>query len=174
MVMRLMAAEVRGAPGVQRDDFADLFHAHATRLVRLAALLGDTDPEDVVQEAFCKVYAARARLVPGEGGNVVGYLNRTVVNLVRDRHRRLETARDKEHLVLVDRIAVVGEPDSRNDIVRALGRLPQRKREALVLRYWLDLPLSKIAETMGVRTGTVKALISRGLDALALDLEVDR
>lgn len=104
----------------------------------------------------------------------MGYLNRTVVNLVRDRHRRLETARDKEHLVLVDRIAVVGEPESRNDIVQALGRLPQRKREALVLRYWLDLPLSKVAETMGVRTGTVKALISRGLDALALDLEVDR
>jgi len=43
-----------------------------------------------------------------------------------------------------------------------------------VLRYWLDLPLAEIAATMGVRTGTVKALISRGLDALALDLEVDR
>jgi RNA polymerase sigma factor (sigma-70 family) len=76
--------------------------------------------------------------------------------------------------VLVDAVAPAGEPESRTAVTAALARLPQRKREALVLRYWLDLPLAEIATTMGVRTGTVKALISRGLDALALDLEVDR
>lgn len=165
--------EARG-PAVDVDDFADLFHTHAARMVRLAVLLGDPDPEDAVQEAFCKVYGARGRLRQGEDGNVVGYLNRTVVNLVRDRHRRVATARSREHLVLVDALAPVHEPEERTAVMAALGRLPQRKREALVLRYWLDLPLAEIAETMGVRTGTVKALISRGLDALAVDLEVDR
>jgi DNA-directed RNA polymerase specialized sigma24 family protein len=44
------------------DRFGALFFAHAPRLVRLAALLGDDDPEDVVQESFCKLYAARGRL----------------------------------------------------------------------------------------------------------------
>lgn len=155
-------------------DFADLFHSHAARLVRLAALLGDPDPEDVVQEAFCKVYAARGNLRDGDEGNVVGYLNTAVVNQVRDRHRRRETARSKEHLVLVDAVTTAGEPERRTAVMAALAGLPQRRREALVLRYWLDLPLAEIAATMGVRTGTVKALISRGLDALALDLEVDR
>ena len=76
--------------------------------------------------------------------------------------------------MLVDALAPVREPEDRTAVMAALGRLPQRKREALVLRYWLDLPLAEIAATMGVRTGTVKALISRGLDALAVDLEVDR
>ncbi len=165
--------EARG-PGVDADDFADLFHTHAPRLVRLAALLGDPDSEDAVQEAFCKVYDARGRLRRHEDGNVVGYLNRTVVNLVRDRHRRVATARSREHLVLVDAGTPSRSPEERTAVLTALSRLPQRKREALVLRYWLDLPLADIAETMGVRTGTVKALISRGLDALALDLEVDR
>lgn len=171
--MRQLTTDVERTAAVGTDDFADLFHTHAARLVRLAALLGDPDPEDVVQEAFCKVYGARARL-RGEDGNVVGYLNRTVVNVVRDRHRRVVTARGREHLVLVDAVAPVREPESRTAVMAALAGLPQRKREALVLRYWLDLPLAEIAEAMGVRTGTVKALISRGLDALATDLEVDR
>jgi RNA polymerase sigma factor (sigma-70 family) len=167
--------EAEGTRTVHTDDrFADLFHTHAARLVRLAALLGDPDPEDVVQEAFCRVYGARGRLRDGEDGNVVGYLHTAVVNQVRDRHRRSETVRGRQHLVLVDAIAPVGEPESRTVVISALARLPQRKREALVLRYWLDLPLGEIAQTMGVRTGTVKALISRGLDALAEDLEVDR
>jgi RNA polymerase sigma factor (sigma-70 family) len=159
---------------VENDDFADLFFGHAARLVRLAALLGDPDPEDAVQEAFCKVYAARGRLHEDGTGSVSGYLHTAVVNLVRDRHRRRTTALDKQHLVLVEAVTPLVEPESRTAVLAALSRLPQRKREALVLRYWLDLPLAEIATTMGVRTGTVKALISRGLDALALDLEVDR
>jgi RNA polymerase sigma factor (sigma-70 family) len=172
--MRQLTRDAKGAAGVDADDVADLFYGHAGRLVRLAALLGDPDPEDVVQEAFCKVYAARGRLSQHGTGNVSGYLHTTVVNLVRDRHRRRSTAREKQHLVLVDTVTRAEEPESRTAVTAALARLPLRKREALVLRYWLDLPLADIAATMGVRTGTVKALISRGLDALALDLEVDR
>ena len=38
-----------------------------------------------------------------------------------------------------------------------------RQREALVLRFWMDLPLAAIADAMGVRMGTVKSQISRGL-----------
>ncbi|MGZ4504010.1 MAG: sigma factor, partial [Nocardioidaceae bacterium] len=64
------------------DDFGVLFFGHAARLVRLAALLGDDDPEDVAQEAFCKLYDARDRLRADEAA-VVAYLNRIVVNEVR-------------------------------------------------------------------------------------------
>jgi RNA polymerase sigma factor (sigma-70 family) len=165
--------ETRGTVGVDVDDFADLFHVHAARLVRLAALLGDPDPEDVVQEAFCKVYGARRRLRRGEDGNVVGYLNTAVVNTVRDRQRRRSVARERQHLLVAGH-ADHREPENRTAVVAALERLPQRRREALVLRYWLDLPLAEIAAVMGVRTGTVKSLISRGLDTLAVDLEVER
>ena len=56
--------------------------------------------------------------------------------------------------------ADVGE---RQAVVDALGLVPQRQREALVLRFWLDLPVAEIAEVMGVRTGTVKSQLSRGL-----------
>ena len=48
----------------------------------------------------------------------------------------------------------------------ALLRLPARQREAIVLRYYLDLPEAEIAGVMRVSRGTVKSATSRGLAAL--------
>jgi RNA polymerase sigma factor (sigma-70 family) len=55
-----------------------------------------------------------------------------------------------------------------------LARIAPREREAIVLRYWLDLPLAEIADVMAVQTGTVKSLLSRGIARLAVDLEDPR
>lgn len=175
--MQTLTGTTRGTVDTHERGFTALFHAHALRLVRLAALLGDDDPEDVAQEAFCKLYAARDRLRrpdpdhPDGDGQVVAYLNRIVVNLVRDRHRRRTVARRDAHLLtLVDMAPPAADAGERSDVLAALAALPQRQREALVLRYWLDLPLAEIATSMGVRLGTVKSQISRGLDALEAGL----
>ena len=156
------------------DRFGALFFAHAARLVRLAALLGDDDPEDVVQESFCKLYAARGRLrgrFRAEDAEVVSYLNRIVVNEVRGRQRRRQMARRDAHLLTTadttDPTAVHGD---RRAVVEALAGLPPRQREAMVLRFWMDLPLAAIADAMGVRIGTVKSQISRGLDVVGAAL----
>jgi len=155
---------------VDEDQFATLFFGHAVRLVRLAALLGDDDPEDVVQESFAKLYAARSRLRAGDGDRddrVVPYLNRIVVNEVRDRHRRRGVARrDAPRVAVRDVAQIAADPSDHSDVLAVLRTLPQRQREALVLRFWLDLPLAGVAEAMGVRIGTVKSQISRGLDAM--------
>lgn len=147
------------------DAFARLFFAEAGRLVRLAAFLGAVDPEDVVQEAFCKVFAGRARL-RGEESDNAQYLTRAVVNEIRDRHRRREVARRKAHLV--PGASLVAPPDSgeRLSVRQAVAALPLRQREAIVLRYWLDLPLDEVASAMGVRPGTAKSTVSRALEAL--------
>lgn len=143
--------------------FDQLFFAHAGRLVRLAGLLGAADPEDVVQEVFARVYAGRSRLT----SSAAGYLTRSVVNEVRDRHRRSAVARRGAHLLVQPEVRAAGyDAGDRVAVLAALANLPARQREALVLRFWLDLPLAEIAVTMGVRTGTVKSQISRGLDAL--------
>jgi RNA polymerase sigma-70 factor (sigma-E family) len=165
--MQMVSTDTRGS--VDQDWFGDVFFAHAARLVRLAALLGDDDPEDVVQEAFCKLYDARTRL---RGPNPVPYLNRIVVNEVRDRHRRRGVARRDAHLLVFADVAPTGlETGDREALLEALAALPQRQREALVLRYWLDLPLSEIADAMAIRVGTVKSQISRGLDQLQATLD---
>src|SRR4051794_19200908 len=175
--MQVQSSDARGRHVTEeRDRFGALFFAHAARLVRLAALLGDDDPEEVVQESFCRLYAARGRL-EAEDAKVVAYLNKIVVNEVRSRHRRQQVARRDAHLLTtVD----MGDPsavhDDRRAVVEAVVGVSARQREALVLRFWMDLPLAAIADAMGVRIGTVKSQISRGLAVVgaALREEAER
>jgi len=148
-------------------DFDAIYAGHVTRVVRLAALLGAEDPEDVAQEAFCRLYAARARVREPE---LVAYLNRIVVNELRSRARRHRVAIGKRHLLAVSDNSPAASGD-RTAVLAELARLPQRQREALVLRYWLDLPFERVAEAMGVATGTAKSQVSRGLKALAVALD---
>ena len=144
------------------SEFDEIYVGHVARVVRFAALLGAEDAEDVAQEAFCRLYAARARVREAE---VVPYLNRIVVNEVRSRARRQVVATRKRHLLAVSDTAPAASGD-RAAVLAELGRLPQRTREAIVLRYWLDLPFDQVAETMGVATGTAKSQVSRGLRTL--------
>lgn len=158
-----------GSSLVVEDQFTELFHAHAGRLVRLAALLGDQDPEDAAAEAFCKFYKARSRVTSPD--RPVGYLNRILVNEVRDRHRRRSVERRDAHLVAVPSSAVpASDLGDHDQLVRALATLPHRQREVLVLRYWLDLPITDIAVVMGTGVGTVKSQLSRGLNRLQVTL----
>ena len=105
------------------EGFDALFFAHASRLVRLAGLLGAADPEDVVQEAFAKVYAARHRL--DDQTRAVPYLNRVVVNEVRDRHRRSSVARRDAHLLVVrDQHLPAFDTGDRSAVLAELRALP--------------------------------------------------
>jgi RNA polymerase sigma-70 factor, ECF subfamily len=52
------------------------------------------------------------------------------------------------------------------DLRAALRKLALDQREALVLRYYLDLPLEEVAAITGVPVGTVKSRVNRGLAAM--------
>ena len=56
-------------------------------------------------------------------------------------------------------------------VVDALRRLPRRQRDCLVLRYYLDLPIAEIAETLGLSANSVKTHLARGLRRMSLELE---
>lgn len=148
-------------------DFDAIYAGHVARLVRLAALLGADDPEDVAQEAFVRLYAARSRVREPE---LVPYLNRIAVNEVRSRARRRQTAIGKRHL-LTALTSTPGPTGERTAVLAAVARLPQRQREAVVLRYWLDLPFDQVAQAMGVTAGTAKSQVSRALRTLSVTLD---
>jgi RNA polymerase sigma factor (sigma-70 family) len=57
--------------------------------------------------------------------------------------------------------------DDRRHVLAALATLPPRRREVLVLRYWLGLNETEIAAALGISRGTVKSTAARGLAALA-------
>jgi RNA polymerase sigma-70 factor (sigma-E family) len=146
-----------------RDRLAALFVAEYDALVRLARLLGDpADAEDVVQSAFVRVYRRGRLRDPGLAG---AYLRQTVVNLTRSGWRRRSVARrHAPALVVKDSI----DPDLAGALAirAAIGSLPTRQREAVVLRYYADLSEADTAEVMGVAVGSVKGYTSRGLAKL--------
>ena len=140
------------------DGFDDLYRREYEPMLRVAYLLVDSDQlaEEAVHDAFAKVFERWRRLdQPG------AYLRTCVINRCRDlqRRRRLERSR-----------AVASAPEATDleadEVVDALAKLPMRQRAALVLRYYEDLSEADIAEALGVRPGTVKSLLSRGLDQL--------
>ncbi len=53
----------------------------------------------------------------------------------------------------------------------ALRGLPDRQRQALVLRYYADLSEAQIAEMMGISKGAVKSHTARGMASLRAILE---
>jgi RNA polymerase sigma factor (sigma-70 family) len=55
-------------------------------------------------------------------------------------------------------------------VISALAGLPARRREVLVLRYWLGLTDTEIAEVLGISRPTVSSTAARALSALATDL----
>jgi RNA polymerase sigma factor (sigma-70 family) len=136
-------------------------------MVRLADLLGADDPEDIAQEAFARLLKKHDRLRDPDAA--VAYVRAIVCNLTRNRHRHLRVVRLRTPAARHEdssEQAVILREDHR-EVLAALAGLPGRRREAIVLRYWLDLSEREIAEAMGVSPGTVKSSVSRGLAALA-------
>lgn len=165
----------RGALGRPDDagpPVTALYQAHGVGLIRLAVvMLGDRPAaEDVVQEAFCGLYRRWDRL--DDPGNALRYLRSSVLNGCRSALRnrgRLRFAAGPEPAMpdtveSAESTALVGE--EHRAVLAALRRLPDRQREALVLRFYLELSEAEIAAAMGVSPGTVKSTVSRALAAL--------
>jgi len=135
----------------------------------------DSDAEDVVAEAFCELHRRYRRLRDPDAA--LPYLRSAVCNLSRMRLRHLEVVRRHETPPPGDAEsaeATVMLREDHREVVTALRRLPFRQRQALVLRYWLDLREVDVAAAMGITPGAVKAHTSRAMAALERELEVRR
>lgn len=161
-------------------DVAVIFRRYHADLVRLALLLvGDrASAEDVVQDVFTRLCAGRREL---HQDSALAYVRTAVVNGCRSVLRRRTLAR---------RIAVTGAApwrevqesaeytvilaEDRRRVLAALAALPGRRREVLVLRFYLGLPVAEVAAMLGISQGSVKSAAARGLAALAGELGEER
>ena len=143
-----------------RQHVSALYQAHALALVKLAVLMtGDqSTAEDVVQDAFLGLYRRWQAL--HDADKALGYLRSSVLNGCRSVHR----VRFRRQAVVLDppgqadsaeAEALLGE--AHREVLVALRRLPPRQREAVVLRYYLDMTEDQAAQAMGVSRGTVKS-----------------
>jgi RNA polymerase sigma-70 factor (sigma-E family) len=153
-----------------------LYRVHVLGLTRLAVvMLGDRPAaEDVVQDAFCGLYTHWWRL--SDPAKALPYLRSSVLNGCRNHRRRRyragwepagwQSAESAESSVLL--------AEEHREVLAGLQRLPARQREALVLRFYLDLAEPEIAQTMGISQGTVKSTTSRALAALGRILREEK
>jgi RNA polymerase sigma-70 factor (sigma-E family) len=155
------------------SELDEAYRAHYRSLVKLASLLVDDVGvcEELVQDAFVAVHRRR----PDDPSKLPAYLRSAVLNGARSHLRRQAVRRGPRRLApsvvgLSPEAGVVLRDDQRA-VLDAMRTLPDRQRDVLVLRYWLDLSESEIAQTLGIAGGTVKTHVSRGLDALARMLE---
>jgi RNA polymerase sigma-70 factor (sigma-E family) len=160
-----------------RQQVTELFQAHALGLVRLAAIMVGDQPtaEDVVQDAFIGLY--RRWVALDDPDKALGYLRASVLNgcrmVHRSRHRRGRvTLAAPGDVRSAEESALLGEAN--REVLDALSRLPARQREAVVLRYYLDMTEERAAQAMRISRGTVKSATSRGLAALSRMLKDER
>jgi RNA polymerase sigma-70 factor (ECF subfamily) len=150
-------------------DFDEFYAASSRRVLgQLYAMTGDlAAAEDAVADAFTRAWQrwASVRLTESPEAWVRTVAARTAVSSWRKtRNRLLAHGRAREpvdiaapspdHVVLID----------------ALRKVPQKQRQALVLLYFADLSVAEIALEMRAAEGTVKSWLSRGRQALLVDL----
>jgi len=163
-----------------RSTVAELFRDHHGELVRLAVLMvGDVPTaEDVVQDVYTRLHS-RAHQHQHQPEDPLPYVRAAVLNGCRSALRRRGVARrvklvhcasQRHEQVLASAESEVILSEERRQVLAALARLPRRRREVLVLRYYLGLSEAEIAAVLGISPGTVKSTAARGLAALARDL----
>jgi RNA polymerase sigma-70 factor (ECF subfamily) len=132
------------------------------------------DAADLVQDALVHTFSrARVGLAPAKAE---AYVRRAILNGAIDRSRRSSRWRGIRHLAATD--AEVASPaedaDERIDLLAMVQALPPRQRACIVLRYYDDLTVDAIAETLGIGAGSVKRYLSDGVAGLAARLDADR
>jgi RNA polymerase sigma-70 factor (ECF subfamily) len=164
---------------VQDDDeeaFATFVSRYQRRFYRLAYgyLHNHDETLDAVQEAFIKVYRARASWEPR--ANPFTWAYRIVANHCIDmlRKRRSDTysideddddgrARDIEDKDAVNPLGAQVQREEAERVREAILMLPDRQREILILRHYEGLSLQEIAEAQECALGTVKSSLHRAL-----------
>jgi RNA polymerase sigma-70 factor (ECF subfamily) len=159
--------------GKRAVAFTGFYEGHYPSVCRALALaLRDQElAEEAAQEAFTRAYVYWRRV--GRMERPTGWVY-VVAMRVAFRRRRgepdsevLDDAIGGLHIDFADGVVV------RESLRDAIGRLPERQRVAIVLRYLADLPVADVAAAMGCAVGTVKSTLHAARAALGIDLGDD-
>ncbi|MEP1765223.1 MAG: RNA polymerase sigma factor [Sulfitobacter sp.] len=147
-------------------------YAHAVRVLGDAA-----EAEDVAQEAMLRLWKKAPDWDAGRA-QAATWVYRVVANLCTDRLRmRQVDTLDETNEPADTTLSAEGrlQADARHDALQsALLRLPDRQRQAVILRHIEGLANPEIAEILGVGVEAVESLTARGKRALTADLAAQR
>ncbi len=170
----VVAAVPRQLDAARLDaDFREFVRSRGRALLRSAYLLTGNlaDAEDLVQSALAKTFQAWNRIEDRKA--LDGYVRRAIVNTHISwwRRRRVDEYPTDE---IPDQPAAdtSGNSELHDTLQRAIDRLPQRMRAAVVLRYFEDMTEAEVADVLGVSQGTVKSTVSRAVAKLRTDSDL--
>jgi RNA polymerase sigma-70 factor (ECF subfamily) len=168
---RLTRTPARAVSPLVPDPFERLFLEEYPKVVAIAyrVLADRSAAEDVAQDVFIQFHR---RVSPGDE-RAAGWLHAAAVhsalNVIRGERRRAQRetahAADPAQLPVANPERLVVEAESRREVRRALGRLPQRTAALLMLRY-SGLSYAEVATALGMKVGNVGTLLRRAEDAL--------
>ena len=163
-----------------QEDFsarlALLFDTHHSRLYRLARRLSGSseDAHDVVQETFLRAARSPASL-PCGAPNEEAWLVRVLINICRDRWRRVAVQRNTAHLQDSAEPFRNTDPEpalvARAIVQQALAALPPRRRAILVMYELEGVKIPAIAKLLGVTAVTVRWHLSMARREMAKAVE---
>jgi len=157
-------------------DFDRFVDTHVDGLLRTAYLIvwDATEAEDVVQECLFKVARRWPKVRSME--QPLAYTRRILINLANDGARARARRRGELDHDTVEAPDTSTNPfgglESRDELIEELGKLPERQRAVLVLRYFHDMTEAQAADVLGCSQGTVKSSASRGLARLREAFEI--
>ena len=165
------------------NTYNDILVSHRNRLYSAAyyVLRDAEDAEDVIQEAFLRLWKFTGRIDPAK---VSAWLNRVVHNLCIDQARRRQSMR--RHFGKPDAVALEnlvddgpaeavsvltdGPSPEQTELLNALATLPTETRSIMFMHYFQGLKLVEIAELLDMSTNSLKVRIHRARQALRLVL----
>jgi len=158
------------------DAFSELARAAVVRLDRAARLvLRDAEfARDAVQEALIRAW----RDLPGlrEPDRFDAWLHRLTINACLDQARRrrrrpIEVEMTlNHHPAVTDTAGALADRDIVEGVLRHLG---ERERAIVVLHYFLGMPLTEVAASLGIPLGTVKSRLHRALGEMRIAIATD-
>jgi RNA polymerase sigma-70 factor (ECF subfamily) len=169
--------------GGDREALAPLMERHYQRLYRIALsyLRQPDDALDVVQETFVKAFQNAHRW--DASAEAAPWLSRIAINQSIDRWRRhkrrqatfTSLAEGDHESSLADVRPDAGRHvlgrEIQDRLAAVLGTLPERQRAVVLLRHYQEMTLEEIAETLGMRLGTVKSTLHRALGRMRVGLQ---
>ena len=150
------------------DQLAGFIDAEYPRLIgALGFYVRDKGvAEELAQEALVRLWQNWSRVSRLQ--NPSAWLHRVAINLANSRFRRLVAERKAQTKMGTEYGAGRTHVDAADayGIRQAVARLPNRQRSAVVLRFYLELPFSEVAEILDVPLRTAQSLVARGVARL--------
>ena len=143
----------------------------------LVRILGSPEEaEDLCQDTFIKLIKAAGRYQ--SDGKFPSWLFRIAGNQARSRLRRRKILRwlpltneyDNAPTQGPDALDTLAGREERQSVQKAIGRLPERQRQAIILKQYQEMSYQEISEAMDTSVSSVQMLLHRAMTALRKDL----